>query len=41
MNARCRRPFHGGLAVVLLVLCAVPVAAQVTDATVKGRVVDA
>ena len=41
MNVRCRRPFHGGLAVVLLVLCATSAAAQVTDATVKGRVVDA
>ena len=41
MNVRAGRPFHGGLAVVLLLLCAASTAAQVTDATVKGRVVDA
>ena len=41
MNVRCRRPFHGGLAVVLLLLCAASAGAQVTDATVKGRFVDA
>jgi hypothetical protein len=34
------KALHGGLAVVLLLLCAASVA-QVTDATVKGRVVDA
>ena len=41
MNVRFLRPFHGGLAVALFVLCATSAAAQVTDATVKGRVVDA
>src|SRR5215510_12761176 len=41
MNTRSTRPGRGAFAAALFVLCASPAAAQVTDATVKGRVVDA
>jgi hypothetical protein len=41
MNLFSRRLLPGALAAGLLLLCAPPAGAQVTDATVKGRVVDA
>jgi hypothetical protein len=41
MHVLLRRLLRSGFAVVPLLLCAAPGQAQVTDATVKGRVVDA